>query len=894
MSDDENIAYYLTRLDSPSKTLYRIFDRVDFYSVHYDNAVSIASDFLRTPEAIKYIGKSKIPSVAISKQNYESLLRDLLLIKQYRVELHAKSSGSWKRVAKASPGNLVQFEESLFLNHEINESGGVACLHFVMKDNRYDVSVVFIDVMMKQLSFCEVSDTEMFTLLESILVQLSPKECLLSVRENSTEYKKVNKILQQLSVFSISPKSSDFLDGNGKKYVSRLAVQEDGICALLTASDSSMKALSALVKYLDVMSDETNFNQFEVTQIPFQNSMRLDSAAFSGLNVFPRTGCDAKFSSLFGILNNCCTPQGQRLLGSWLKQPLLNLSEISERMNIVESFVDDSQLQQDLCNGLKRFPDFYRIAKKVQRGKGKLQDCYRLYSAVLQLPTIIDILGNHSGIHETSLNCKFITPFREFEEDFKMYIEMVETTVDIGKCDQGEFIIRPSFDENLADLRAQLETLQEEIDDEFNKICRVLKAEKGKGVKCDSNSTYGHYCRVPRKDEKGVRNSRNFEILQTKKEGVLFTTSNLRSLSDNYNAIRKNYDEVQSSIVDEILKVASGYAEPMIQLNHIIAYMDCLLSFAMASVNAPTPYVRPKVLEKGSRIISLTGSRHPCVELNDDITFIGNDVNMDQSDAKFLVITGPNMGGKSTYIRQIGCIALLAQIGCFVPCESATISIFSSIYSRVGASDSQARGISTFMAEMLETSAILQSADADSLIIIDELGRGTSTYDGFGLAWAISNHIIKNVNCLTVFATHFHEMTNLEQIHSCVKNYHVTALVEENNLTLLYRVEPGPCDQSFGVHVAKLADFPPHVITLAKKKAVELDKFQFVPEECLDEQPAYAEAAEVIDKLLGEVKASYISGVRNKGLKDVVENFINSNADVLTSNTILSNFVNNF
>ena len=891
---DESLGVYLTRIGRGSKTDISIFDRGEFYSLHHDDAIFVANDFLKSPEAIKYLGKDKVPGVAISKLNFEALMRELLLVKQYRVELHAKIGQSWKRVAKGSPGNLSQFEDVLFTNHEMSQSSGVVSLNITASNGCYQVSLVYIDVLLKQLSFCELSDTEQFCTLESILVQISPKEVLFPIPQSNPEYPKLSQLFKRLKVFVISQKPSDHQAEKGKGSLSKLVLKEDGVSAKMSSNTGMMGCVSSLVKYLELFSDESNHNQFEVQEISPHLYMRIDGAAFSGLNVMPSHPSEPVFSSLWGLLNHCFTPQGQRLLSSWLKQPLLDSNKITERHDVVEALVEDSQLRQNLSVALKRIPDFYRIAKKVQRGKGTLQDCYKLYMAIKQIPLLLDAFCKYSGPFETTLNCLFITSLREYEQDFATYSELVETTVDLDKCDLGEFVIKHSFDEDLGELRSQLDSLEEQIDVEFNRIARLLNAEKGKGIKLDNSSVHGHCCRVTRKDEKGLRNHNSLQILQTKKDGVSFTSSALKSLSSEFKTTQKNYQEVQSGIVQEVLKVAAGYAEPMVSLNHVIAHMDCLLSFSHASVNAPIPFIRPTVLEKGAGVIKLVGSRHPCVEGNDDITFISNDVDLNKAESSFLIITGPNMGGKSTYIRQIGVVSILTQIGCFVPCETAEVSIVSSIYARVGATDSQAKGVSTFMAEMLETSAILSTADSNSLIIIDELGRGTSTYDGFGLAWSISNYIIEKLNCLAVFATHFHEMTNLENVQKAVRNYHVSALVQENALALLYKVTPGPCDQSFGVHVAKLAQFPESVIEKAQSKAAELDQFKFVPDSCLEsgDHTDFVGATKMIDDLLNKLNDSYKSGMRGEQLRKILDSFMADNEELVQNNPILSNIVN--
>lgn len=444
---------------------------------------------------------------------------------------------------------------------------------------------------------------------------------------------------------------------------------------------------------------------------------------------------------------------------------------------------------------------------------------------------------------------------------------MVETTIDLDAIDAHEFIIKPEYDDGLRIIRKKLDKLKYEMEVEHRSVSKDLNQDMEKKLFLENHRVHGWCLRLTRTEAGCIRNKKQYQEMSTQKNGVYFTTTSLSTMRREHDDLSTNYNKTQSGLVNEVVAVAASYVPVIERLGTVLSHLDVIISFAHASIHAPIPYTRPKLYPRSSECAdasttdtssgetNLLEARHPCLEQQDDVSFITNDVQLSPSPTgpSFLIITGPNMGGKSTYIRMIACISLLAQIGCFVPCaEGATLNLYDSILARVGASDSQLKGVSTFMAEMLETANILKSATRDSLIVIDELGRGTSTYDGFGLAWAIAEYIVGRIGACAVFATHFHELTRLAETWPQVRNLHVVAHVSggaedvattnaddmeidtenapaskaKREVTLLYRVEPGISDQSFGIHVAELVRFPQKVINMARRKAEELEGFE--------------------------------------------------------------------
>jgi len=342
------------------------------------------------------------------------------------------------------------------------------------------------------------------------------------------------------------------------------------------------------------------------------------------------------------------------------------------------------------------------------------------------------------------------------------------------------------------------------------------------------------------------------------------------------------FKERAQELEEKYIETVRSYIPLIEETREVIALLDIFTTFATIVVSAPIPYVRPIVLPrstKSSGRIVLRRARHPLLEQQEGVVVVPNDLSLgkEKGQKSTLIITGPNMGGKSTYIRMVASIVHLAQIGMFVPCESAEISIVDGIHARVGATDYQTRGVSTFMAEMLETATMLNYGTESSLFVIDELGRGTSTYDGYGLAHAIVSYISSKIRPFCLFATHFHELTGLEDVSNNIANVHVTADTSTRSVVFRHEVRAGGCSRSFGIHVAELAGFPPVVLDVARQKAAELEGVTPLPEDktCVEE--------ETIPQNGRPWKKARVSNFTD-GVKAVVMEFVNRFAKIdLTS-----------
>ena len=846
--------------------MLRFFKVKEFFSVHGEDANFVARNFYNTTTVVRYIGhgESALPGVTFNRSMFESVIRTVLLdLNDRSVELYEDSPRQgWKLVRTASPGRLCAFEEELYCASELVDTPVVTAVRIAIRHDQRLVGVAYANLTTRELGACEFVDDEHFCTLEAVICQLGTKECLMPRESMETpEGKVLRHIVERCGALATGRRTSDFDSRNLESDLERLLVAERTPMSAGTAAataevelhrsllekEGAAATLAAVLRFSELATDPINHGRCTLVTHDTGRYMRLDSSALRALNVLPEKASISSAApsaaaetagsfSIYGLLNRCCSAMGRRLLLRWLKQPLVDAEEISGRHDVVEALVDDPEARDTLRRvHLRSLPDMERLTRKLERRRATLLDLCRLYQASTAIPHIAEVcvrMKDRCGLMMSSRYSNVLLKLHD-EEHLGRFEALLEAAVDLDRI-PDEYVVSPSYDEELGKLKKLKDAASQEIHKVFESSAEDLCTPVDKVLKLEHNNMHGWYLRLTKKDEVTVRKKllANYQVLEAKKDGTKFTNKQLRALSCKRTDLDRMYASQQRQLVERIVDVASSFADVFLHVSAICAEVDVLTSFAEVAISAPEPFVRPtmtakkNIFEADTREIYLGGSRHPCIEAQEGSQFIANTCKLEQGNSWFQIITGPNMGGKSTFIRQVGVCIIMAQVGSFVPCNMAKIAIRDAIFARVGAGDCQLRGISTFMAEMLETSAILKSATSSSLIIIDELGRGTSTYDGFGLAWAISQHISNNIKAPCLFATHFHELTAIQSPEG-VSNLHVDAKInmESRKLTMLYRLLPGACDQSFGIQCAEFARFPADVLRIAQEKATELDNF---------------------------------------------------------------------
>ena len=560
--------------------------------------------------------------------------------------------------------------------------------------------------------------------------------------------------------------------------------------------ENSVIAAGAIMNYLkETMHNELN-HICSIKKIDNSNYMWLDGFTIKNLElIYAHNG-----TSLFDILNCCSTHMGSRLLQRWIVLPLIDKSQIDWRLNIVESFFEDNNLRENTATSLSCIGDLERLVSKLAMMKVQPNELLALKNVLKEILSIKNDLSASSYSHIQELSQRLIIC-----DDLNELLEKYISPTAPNNISKGG-AIASGVDEEL-DYYRRINTDAKQLINDILK--REIENTGITSLKINYNNVFGYYIEVTNVHKDKVPET--WIRKQTLANAERYITEELKDLEVKILNATEFVSKKEYAIYYELLEQLKKWIEPLQKNANILSQIDCLLSFAIVARH--NKYTKPQITEDFT--LNITEGRHPVIEKTLPIgsQYISNDIYLDKENSQIGIITGPNMSGKSAYLRQTALIVLMAQIGCFVPAQTAQIGIVDKIFTRVGASDNLSAGESTFMVEMNETACILNNLSERSLVLLDEIGRGTSTYDGVSIAWAIGEYLHENKpSPKTLFATHYHELTALADKFKRVKNLHVKVKEQGKKVIFLRKISEGSSQKSFGIHVARLAGMPKEVL----------------------------------------------------------------------------------
>lgn len=577
-------------------------------------------------------------------------------------------------------------------------------------------------------------------------------------------------------------------------------------------NDKVALSVGNLLNYL-VDTQKISFNyikKFEFYRV--QNYLQIDLSTKRNLELTESIIARSKKNSLFGILDQAKTSMGSRLIKKWLERPLIDVVEINRRLDAVEELYNNFPLLMQIEGLLEGIYDIERLSSKFAYKSVNAKDLLSLKKSIEVLPQLKELLREF----KSPLLKELYDGLDTLEDVYSLIDSSINEDAPVGLKEGG--IIKDGFNDHVDRLR-NISKNSKELLIQYEEKERNLTGIKN--LKIGYNKVFGYYIEVTKSNYSLV--PERYIRKQTLANAERYVTEELKKLEDEIVNAEQKLVELEYELFCEIRDKVESQIDRIQKTASCIAIIDALCSFAHIAID--NRYTKPTVY-LGDRIYIKNG-RHPVVEkMIGHSNFVPNDTELDNDQNRVLIITGPNMAGKSTYMRQVALIVIMAQMGCFVPAEEAQIGIVDKIFSRIGASDDISSGQSTFMVEMSEVANILKNATPKSLIIFDEVGRGTSTYDGLSIAWAVLEYVAdkSKIGAKTLFATHYHELTELEERISGVKNYRVDVKEEGKNIIFLRKIVRGGCDSSYGIHVARLAGIPEEVLQRAEQILKKLEE----------------------------------------------------------------------
>ena len=767
----------------------------DFYEMFFDDAI-IASRELELTLTGKVCGQEERAPMCGVPHHAAEIYVSRLINKGYKVAIceqledAKEAKGIVKRgvIRVVTPGTLV---DSNMLEERKNNY-----IMSIYKSGIY-FGISICDISTGEFYSAEIKDNYNFPMLLDEIARYTPSELVVNsmMADCTDEMNKIKERFENVYVTRFNDKffkeevnnlnlRFNIIDNNGRKVEN------------LEEKTLTVSSINGLIEYIEQTQKTTLDHINKITVYNISKYMALDINARRNLEITEKMRDKSKKGTLLWVLDKTSTSMGGRLLRRWLNDPLVDVLEINKRLDAVKELKDDIILRGDIIENLKKVYDIERLAGRMAYGNANARDMVTLKNSLLKLPEVKEILSQC----KSNLLKDLYEKLDELQDIYGLIEKAIVEDPPMTIKDGG--IIKLGYDEEID----QLKTAQTEGKTWLVNLEADEREKTGiKNLKIGFNKVFGYFIEVTKSYLNLVPD--RFIRKQTLANAERYITEELKNLENQILGAEEKVVTLEYNAFVEIREEISKNVTRLQTTSEVISSLDVLTAFAQVAEDMN--YCMPEVNTLGT--IDIKNGRHPVIEkILGAGSFVENDTFLDKQENRLSIITGPNMAGKSTYMRQVALITLMAQCGSFVPAESAKIGVVDKIFTRVGASDDLSMGQSTFMVEMMEVATILKEATSNSLVILDEIGRGTSTYDGLSIAWAVAEYIADKEKCgaKTLFATHYHELTELEEKLDGIKNYSIAVKEKGEDIIFLRKIVRGGTDESYGIHVARLAGVP--------------------------------------------------------------------------------------
>ena len=782
----------------------------DFYEMFFDDAITAARELEITLTGKDCGQEERAPMAGVPHHAAEMYISKLIA-KGYKVAICEQledpktAKGIVKRgvIRVVTPGTVV---ESNMLEERKN--------NFIM--SIYKAGIYFgisvCDISTGEFYAAEIKDNNNFPALLDEIARYSPSELVInSMMAESLE--EMDKIKERFNTY-VTKFNNKYFDSNPEIIKLRFNIEDSDHKKIENIEEKRLatSAINALIEYIEQTQMTTLDHINKITIYQISKYMALDVNARRNLEITEKMRDKSKKGTLLWVLDKTATSMGARNLRRWLSDPLIDTKEINQRLEAVKELKDDVILRGDVVENLKKVYDIERLAGKMAYGNANARDMITLRNSLERLPEVKKLLSQ----------CKseMLKNLYEDLDELPDILELIKASIvdDPPMTVKDGGIIKLGYDEEIDKLKTATT--------EGKNWIIALEAEERektgiKNLKVGFNKVFGYFIEVTKSNLNQV--PERYIRKQTLTNAERYITEELKNLENQILGAEEKVINLEYNAFTQIREEIARNVKRLQKTATVISNLDVLTSFA--GVAEDMNYCMPQVDHSG--IIDIKAGRHPVIEkMLGPGAFVENDTYLDKDENRLSIITGPNMAGKSTYMRQVALITLMAQVGSFVPAEQAHIGVVDKIFTRVGASDDLSMGQSTFMVEMMEVATILKEATSNSLVILDEIGRGTSTYDGLSIAWAVAEYIANKEKCgaKTLFATHYHELTELEEKYEGIKNYSIAVKEKGEDIIFLRKIVRGGTDESYGIHVARLAGVPKPVTEKANEILKSLER----------------------------------------------------------------------